>query len=80
MRAASPSFEVKVLRVSCSRCGHVREFDCGGRLSPAHLESISLRGCSECGAVAECVFGFFCCAADATHVLERLPEPCVGRV
>jgi hypothetical protein len=71
MAALSPS--VTVLQVTCSHCGHVREFERDERLTVDHLERMSSWRCIECSVQGGCVFAFFSYSMGAQRTLERLP-------
>jgi hypothetical protein len=73
MDAIAPRTEIQILQVTCSHCGHVREFERDEALSVQHLEDMSVWRCIECSARGGSVFAFFSRTAAFERVLERLP-------
>ena len=73
MNAAASRSEIKILQVTCSHCGHVREFERDEALTVQHLESMSAWRCIECSARGGTVFTFSSCSAAPARTFERLP-------
>ena len=67
---ASPT--IKVLQVTCSHCGHMREFHCDEHLTAGHLEAVARSACSQCDRLGF-VFGFFAHSPRPNQALESLP-------
>jgi hypothetical protein len=73
MNATTARLDVRILQVTCSHCGHVREFERDQRLSVEHLERMSTWPCIQCSIAGQCVFSFYSCDNNQPRALERLP-------